>query len=196
MATWSPAGATGNWGGAYSEFRVSLRCPCPPTLWSSPPHWPGRRAGLPGTTSRLRGCRAPRSAPLGLWGEWVSTRGSVPSTTAPPAQPPLPMYCRVPQIVWARSPHCRYRERPKSVSLRCPVGPNTTWEPVERASPWMGCPHGWHVPKAVPPGSYLSHPGGCSPSEMRQALRWPLHAGGSETAPPHPLAPQPRCHPP
>lgn len=95
------------------------------------------------------------------------------------------MYCRVPQMVWARSPHCRYRERPKSVSLRCPVGPDTTWEHIERVFSLTGCPHGWDVPKAFPPGSYLSHPGGCSPSEMRQALRWPLHAGGSET-PPHP----------
>ena len=89
-------------------------------------------------------------------------------------------------MVWARSPQRRCRERPKSVSLRCPVGRDTTWGPMDGVSPWTGCPQGWGVSKPVPPDSYLSHPGGCSPSETRQALGWPLHARGFRD-PPDPI---------
>lgn len=98
-------------------------------------------------------------------------------------------------MVWARSPHRRCRERPKSVSLRCPVGRDTAWGPMDGVSQWTGCPHKWGVPKPVPPDSYLSHPGGCSPSETRQALGWPLRVGGfrdpptPSSGPPAPLPP-------
>lgn len=111
---------------------------------------------------------------------------------------PLPMYCRVPQMVWARSPHRRCRERPKSASLRCPAGRDGAWGPqqwgvlTDGVSPQMGCPH----PNATDP--YPSHPGGCSPSETNQALGWPICTRGCRDPPPdHPLSPpKPLCHPP
>lgn len=122
--------------------------------------------------------------------------GGVPSSTpgggdvSPQPCHPLPMYCRVPQMVWARSPHRRCRERPKSASLRCPAGRDGAWGPqqwgvlTDGVSPQMGCPH----PNATDP--YPSHPGGCSPSETNQALGWPICTRGCRDPPPdHPLSP-------
>lgn len=50
--------------------------------------------------------------------------------------------------------------------------------PNDGVSPRMGCPH----PSATAP--YLSHPGGCSPSETNQALGWPICTRGCRDPPP------------
>lgn len=51
---------------------------------------------------------------------------------------------------------------------------------MEGVTLWMGCSHAQDVPAPMLPGPHLSHPGGCFPSEIKQALGWASMRGDAE----------------